>query len=429
MWAGLIMSADPSPIIVVGAGIIGLCTAFHLQRTGASVLVIDRGPPGAGCSAGNAGSISIGSVVPLGMPGVLRSAPRMLLDPNSPLRVPFAYAPRAIPWLLRFALASTPGAVNAIADALAPLVAPAIDDHRAILADIGGIDLLRTTGQLQLYPDAKSLAKDQAGWDLRRRHGVRFENIGRNGIRDLEPQASATYTHGVFLPDYGMVTNPLRYTETLARALIGRGVSFANDDIVALEPFADGGIDVIGRTARYHGAQVVVCAGAWSQNLLAGLGYRIPLEAQRGYHVTLAVNPAISRPVVAADSKVFASPMETGLRLAGTVEFGGFERPPTPQQIALLLTQGQRLFPKLDLASARTEWMGYRPCCPDSLPVLGPSRRHKDLWFNFGHGHLGLTMSAPSARIIAQAMQTRANQPTDLTAYDAERFGWRRYGR
>ncbi len=421
------MNANPPPVIVVGAGIVGLCTAFHLQRMGTSVLVIDRGPPGGECSAGNAGSVSPGSVVPLGMPGILRSAPQMLLDPESPLRVPFSYLPRAMPWLLRFALASSSNAANSIADALAPVMSSAIDDHRTILADIGGMNLLRTTGQLQLYPNAKSLVKDQAGWDMRRRHGVRFENISRDDIHDLEPNVSAAYERGVYLPDYGMITNPLRYSQLLAQVLAHRGAKFVIDDIVALEVLAAGGVDVVGRAARYHGTQAVVCAGAWSQKLLAGLGYQISLETQRGYHVTLAVDPAISRPVVAADSKVFASPMETGLRLAGTVEFGGFERPPTPQRFALLLKQGQRMFPKLDITSARTEWMGHRPCCPDSLPVLGPSRRHKGLWFNFGHGHLGLTMSAPSARMIAQAMQTRANQPSDLAAYDAERFGWRSY--
>jgi D-amino-acid dehydrogenase len=418
------MTNHPAPTaIVVGAGIVGLCTAYHLQKAGWQVQVIDRGEPGMGCSAGNAGSLSTGSVVPLGMPGILKQAPGMLLDSSGPLSIPPHYWLAAAPWLLRFIKASTPERVAGIATALKPLVAPSINCHQEIMADVGAPDLIQVAGQLHVYPDRKALAKDSGGWTLRRQHGVRIEELGPDEIQRLEPQVGSHYKVGYFLPDQGMVVNPLRQAQAIAAWLAARGVTFTRDEVLDLQIEGQRATGVVCRQGLMQADHVVICAGAWSHILLSKLGYRVPLETQRGYHVTLADSGInLSRTVVAADRKIFAAPMEMGLRLAGTVEFGGLGRQATTRRAQLLLDYGKLIFPELKSTAKADTWMGHRPCLPDSLPVLGRAPAFEGLWLNFGHGHLGLTMSAVSGGLMARAMQ-ELPVTADLTPYSIERFG------
>ena len=416
-------NVQPSSVIIVGAGIVGLYTAYYLHRAGWRVTVIDRDEPGAGCSSGNAGALSTGSVAPLGMPGIVRQAPRMLLDPSGPLCVPPHYWLAAAPWLLRFVRASTPENVAAISLALKQLLAPALDCHRQVMRDLGESSLIHATGQLHVYPDADAAAKDSGGWALRRQHGIHVEEVNAGQIHSLEPQIGAHYKVGYFMPDQCMVVNPLRQAQAIAAALAARGVTFVRDAALALHLEGNRVTGVTGRQDTYKADHVVVCAGAWSARLLTKLGYRIPLETQRGYHLTLADSGIhLSRPVVAADRKIFATPMETGLRLAGTVEFGGLERPPTQRRARLLAKYGKLIFPELNENAKVQSWMGHRPCLPDSLPVLGPARAFGGLWLNFGHGHLGLTMSARSGDLMANAMSGQAAS-IDIAPYAIERFG------
>jgi D-amino-acid dehydrogenase len=409
--------------IIVGAGIVGLCTAYHLRKAGWQVEMIDRGEPGMACSAGNAGSLSTGSVVPLGMPGILKQTPGMLMDPSGPLSVPPHYWTAAAPWLLRFVKASSPSRVAEISTALKPLVEPSITCHQAIMADVGEPDLIQVAGQLHVYPDRKALAKDNGGWALRRQHGVRIEELGPDDIRRLEPAVGSHYKLGYFLPDQGMVVNPLRQAQVLAAWLATNGVPFTRDDVLDLQIEGQRVTGVTTRQGKKQADHVVICAGAWSHTLLAKLGYRIPLETQRGYHVTLPDSGIrLGRTVVAADRKIFAAPMETGLRLAGTVEFGGLDRQATARRAQLLLEYGKLIFPELNPAAKASTWMGHRPCLPDSLPILGRAPAFHGLWLNFGHGHLGLTMSAVTGGLVAATMQG-ATVPIDVAPYSISRFG------
>jgi glycine/D-amino acid oxidase-like deaminating enzyme len=409
-------------IVVVGAGIVGVCTAWHLKRRGADVTLIDRDEPGLGCSYGNAGALSSGSVAPLAMPGVMRDALRMLLDPAAPLRIPLRYLPKAAPWLRRFVRAARPDAVRHISQALSTLLANSIEKHMEILGEIGASDIVRRTGQLYLYPDEKWLRKDALSWTLRREHGLRVERLARADILALEPEVGPDYTIGMFTPDQGMSINPYRQVTAIASDFARRGGRIVRDRIRAIEVAGNRVRTVRGENASYACDHAVICAGAWSAQLLTDLGYALPLESQRGYHVTLS-SPgiAVTRPVIAADRKVFLTPMEDGLRVAGTVEFGGLVRSPTRKRADYLVRDVSRVFPHAKIPADWSFWMGHRPCFPDSLPVMGPSR-HRGLWFNFGHGHLGLTMSATSGDILARAI---CGEPSniDLAPLSFARFG------
>ena len=406
-------------VVVVGAGIVGLCAAWHLVKRGAKVTLIDREGPGRGCSFGNSGSLSSGSVAPLAMPGVVKSAPRMLLDPASALRVAPGYWLKAAPWLARFVAASRPARVGEISNALAALLRPSIEHHARVLREIEAMDLLRRDGQLVVYRNREQLAKDNAVWELRRRHGYEVRVIDRAGILALEPAVGPAYTVGVYLPDQAMVANPYRYCEELARALAQRGAEFLRDEVRAIEV---GALGLRLSDRRIAADNVVLAAGAWSARLLRPLGLRIPLESQRGYHITLKdTGVDICRPVVPADRKVFIAQQETGLRVGGTVEFAGLEAPPNKARADLLLDDLAAVFPQARLGGERSDWMGHRPCLPDSLPVIGESPTHRGLWLAFGHGHLGLTEAAVTGDVLARAMH---GEPAglDLAPFSAARF-------
>ncbi|HEV7458476.1 MAG TPA: FAD-dependent oxidoreductase [Roseococcus sp.] len=412
----------PQHVIIVGAGIIGLCVGWHLARGGARVTLLDRDGPGEGTSSGNAGAISAGSVAPLAMPGVLKQVPGMLLDPKGALHIPARYWPAALPWLWRFVLSAKPERVREIADGMATLLRGAEDRHREILAAEGALDLIQEHGQLYLYRDAEHLRKDDAAWALRREYGQVTQVLDRAGVLALEPGVSDTYQLGVFLPDQGHCVNPLRHARTVARGIERMGGTIRRATVEAL---ATDGPRVVGVRAGGEtllADRVVLAAGAWSAKLLAPLGIRIPLESQRGYHVMLP-DPGImpTRPLVPADRKAFITPMEGGLRIAGTVEFGGTEAPPTASRAALLLEDLRKVYPQARTEGAEPHWMGHRPCLPDTLPVLGPVAAHPGLWCAFGHGHLGLTTSAPTGALVAGAM-LGPKPNTDLSPFAAERF-------
>ncbi|MBX6373334.1 MAG: FAD-dependent oxidoreductase [Acetobacteraceae bacterium] len=415
---------DRPRVLVIGAGIVGLCVAWHLARRGAEVTVLDGEEPGSGASSGNAGAISGGSVAPLAMPGVLRQVPQMLTDPAGALHVPMSYWPRATPWLLRFVAAARPARVEGIAQALAGLLFGAMERHREILAAEGALDLLRDDGQLYLYRDEAHYAKDAAAWELRRRHGLRIEFLrGPDAIRALEPEVSPVYTLGVFLPEQGNSVNPLRHAQVVAAGVRRMGGQILRRAVRAIATAEGRVIGAETASGRIEADLVVLAAGAWSARLLRPLGLRVPLETQRGYHVMVPdAGVRLSRPIVPADRKVFLTPMEGGLRVAGTVEFGGLDRPPTARRAELLIDDLKKVFPQANTHGARGFWMGHRPCLPDSLPVLGPVRRWPGLWCAFGHGHLGLTGSAPTGAVLAAAiMGERPN--LDLAPFAVERFG------
>ena len=398
-------SARAAPAIaVVGAGIVGAAAAYVLCKRGAHVTLIDRTDPGRGCSYGNAGALSPGSVAPLAMPGVLARTPRMLLDPDGPLHLPLAYLPRALPWLMRFVAASRPERVDAIAAKLAELHAGAIDHHLALAKEVGAGDLVKRRGHLHVYPDAAALARDAPSWALRERFGLRAERIDRSGIEALEPRVGPRYTVGIYLPDQAMVINPFRYVQQIVRSFVVRGGRLARDEVRAIEPDLARGWSVHTSDGRQNADHVIVAAGMHSAALLEPLGVHLPLESQRGYHVTFTgTESPVSRVVVLADRKAFVTPMEAGFRIAGTVEFGGLSRPANPKRSALLARLARESF--LDLPPAQEKhWMGHRPCTPDSLPLVGPVASRTGLWLASGHGHLGLTGAVNSALALADAI-------------------------
>jgi len=392
-------------VVVIGAGIVGACTAFMLAKRGAKVLLVDAESPGRGCSYGNSGALSVGSIAPLAMPGILRSLPRVVFARDSPLRIDPLYLPRALPWLARFVASAKPDQVERVARELHGLHAGAIDAHAALAQEVGAPELILRRGHLHLYPDREAWGKDRAVWDLRARFGIRFETLDRDGIVALEPRIGARYNVGVFLPDHATVINPYRYVERVVAAFEALGGCIARDRVHLTR--TGHAVRCVG-AREYVASQVVVAAGVDAKPLLRAVGVRVPLISQRGYHVMFTDGEApITRTVALADRKVFLAPMEEGLRIGGTVEIASPQAPPDPRRFAQLSHFARETFGRL--GGRQTHWMGNRPCTPDSVPIIGPADGIANLWLALGHGHLGLTQSVPTAQRLGEAIMRRAS--------------------
>lgn len=395
-------------VAVVGAGIVGTCVAYTLARSGAQVTLIDRDEPGQGASFGNSGAISPGSVAPLAMPGVVKTVPGMMVDPESPLFLPPGYLPRALPWLMAFVASSSPERVAQTGVKLADLHRGAIAAHEAMTREVGVPELFMRRGHLHLYPSAAALAKDAGGWRMRGEHGYSFTQLDRAGILDLEPGVGPRYTIGIYMADHATILHPFRYVQAIARAFVVHGGEVVRGEVRALAP-QDGRWHLQLADSERSFDHAVVAGGAWSRALLDPLGIHLKLETQRGYHVQFTGGgQAVSRTVVLADRKVFVTPMEEGLRVGGTVEIAGLKRAPDMRRAALLERFARETFAGLEHLPAKP-WMGHRPCMPDSVPVVGAAPGMHGLWLAVGHGHLGLTDSINTgARIASQLLGAKA---------------------
>ena len=411
-------------VAVVGAGVVGLACATHLQMRGFGVTLIDPRPPGEYCSLGNAGCLSRASCVPLSLPGTWRKVPDWLADRAGPLTIRLAYLPRLAPWLWRFQRASSLTRVNRAADALHALLTVTIDKWRPLAERAGVPELIVQRGYAFGYESERGFAEDALGREIRGRRGVRIEVLTGAAIRDFDPALSPHLTHLVLLPEQGHCPNPLRLSRALAQRLRAGGATFVENAAAGFE-FADDRVVGVRTSAGSVVAgidAVVIAAGAHSNALSSQLGSRVPLETERGYHVMLeAPGVAPHVPIASGEGKFFATPMEEGLRIAGAVELAGLDAPPDYRRADALLEKARRLLPGLRHAKL-SRWMGHRPSLPDSLPVIGRSPQVRNVYFAFGHGHVGLTAAAPTGEIVADLV-TGAQPFMDISPFAARRFG------
>jgi D-amino-acid dehydrogenase len=403
--------------VIVGAGIIGLATAYHLQQQGVAVTVVDRDPAGDKASFGNAGGIAVTEVAPASVPGLAWKVPGWLLDPLGPLAVRPAHALRLLPWLWRFAKAGSPGEVTRIATALAALNSRVLDDLLPMLARTGLSGELHRKGALTVYENQGAFKKDAAEWALKRAHGIEVHPLSGAEARALEPALGPAVACGVFTPQWSHVSDPRRLVDALRAWLQQQGVTMTQGEVTKVSGTAVTLHD--GRTIAAEA--VVVAAGAWSGKLAAQLGDRVSLESERGYNTTIP-EPGVTlgREVIFAERKFVATPMSCGLRIGGAAEFGGLDAAADYRRSRALVKLASLYLPDLR-AEGGTAWAGHRPTTPDSLPVIGPSPRDPRVFYAFGHGHLGLTQAATTGRLVAGLVAGRSG-PIDMAPYGITRF-------
>jgi D-amino-acid dehydrogenase len=347
--------------------------------------------------------------------------PGYLNDPMGPLRIRWSYLPKAAPWLLRFLAASTPARVEKIADALRPLLRQTFEAYEPLVKHAGVTDLIRQTGYVVAYEKRESYLGDAVAWKLRRDRNVAVEELDDAGVKRLMPQLTAHYAMGLYLPEQGYVANPERLTKAIAAQFERDGGLVLRREVRDIEMGPEGPRALITDGGTIPVETLVICAGAHSNEFSARLGDRVPLEAERGYHVTYS-DPRLTlpMPLFMPEHKFFITPMEIGLRIAGQSEFAGINAPPDYARAEILAAHMQRVFPEISTADA-TQWMGRRPSMPDSLPVIGRSTRFASVWYAFGHGHVGLCSGAPTGRLVADLIAGRPPS-IDVRPYRPDRF-------
>jgi D-amino-acid dehydrogenase len=422
------MSAGPAAagqrVAVVGAGIVGVAAGLFLQEDGHEVTLVDPGEPGSGTSSGNAGIISVSSIMPIVTADILTKLPAMLADPVAPLQLRWRDLPGLTPWLLRAALATRRGSVERAMAAIHGLTSRALAAHEVLIQRAGAGELFTSNAGLKVGLDRarleKGTAAERAALD---RFGVPYEVLGRDEVLDLEPALSSEVKGALWLTANREIRQPRAYVERLAALFMERGGVHRRDVARGLA-MADGRVSGLLTTEGTIAADsVVIAAGAFAGRLAAAAGHRLPLQAERGYHLMLpTLASPLHRPVYCMDPGFVLAPMAHGLRLTSGVELASLEAPPDFSIPRRLLPLARRYLPGLD-ERVLSEWQGFRPSLPDSLPVIGRAKRHANVYLAFGHQHVGLTLGPVTGRIIADLVAGR-DPGLDLTPYRPDRPFW-----
>ena len=408
-------------VAIVGAGVVGLAIALRLVSEERQVTLIDPNEPGSGASFGNAGTLAPYACVPVGNPGVLRNLPRLLFDRDSPFALHWAALPALTPWLIRFLRQSMPRRARANAFALAGLLNEALPAWQELAAEADVSALLCQKGCLYLFRGANQF--NGRAWDqmLRAELGIRQQVLTPAELAELEPALPPIEGRAVLFPDAIHVIDPAALTQGLQREVQRRGAVFHRVKVTRLDPQPNGQIRLSGPGMSLAAGTVVIAAGAWSRPLALQGGDAVPLDTERGYHLEFAMpTPPMSRPVSLVELGIYLTPMRGRLRVAGTVELGGLRAPANRRRLALLHRGARQLFPELGEPSS--DWLGFRPSLPDSLPVIGRARAARNVIYAFGHGHLGLTLAAVTGRLVAGLLDGRTNSDR-LAPFAAGRFG------
>ena len=403
---------------IIGAGIQGVCNALFLQKKGFDVIIFDKDEPGCGASYGNAGHFSPYASVPLNRPDVLTDVPAMLLSSNGPLALKWNYVPKMIPWFLKFIRNCTKERMMHTATYMHQILDLALPAYEELFNEVDLEGLVVDNGIMYIWNN-QNISSRNLEIKIRNELGVKQKLLNPKEIHDLEPNIKPIYDGGVFYEYAKHTTNPKKVLLKLFDLFIQKGGKFLKHDIKNLN-FDNNKPVIRTETQRFIFDKVVIACGAFSKKFTKDLYENIPLDTERGYHIHYkGYQHLISRPVVFSNRGFGMTPMEQGLRVVGTVEFGGLENPPSIGRIKNLINNAK--FMLNDLPEHEDEWLGFRPSLPDFLPVIGPSKNYKNVFYSFGHHHLGWTLGAISGKIISK-MISEEKTNLNLEPYSSLRF-------
>ena len=412
---------DHADVTIIGAGIVGICSALSLLERGASVRLIDRAEPGQATSYGNAGVISPWSCVPQSLPGTWRVLPKALLDSNSPLKIDWRYLRTFVPWGWRFLKAGQADKIAVIADAMDVLNRPNVELYRRHLAGTGKEHLLQDSYYLQVSRRSFAIDPDDLAYRLRAQRGAPLEIVDGVRLREIEPALSEDYRSALVIRDQARALSPGDLGKALADKARAKGVEFLRRDVKRLRPTDDGHWTIETTGDDLVAGKLLIAAGPWSTGLLEPLGIELPLAYERGYHLECR-NPGVelAHSVMDLERKFVTSAMTSGIRSAGTAEFAGLDTPPAYERAEMLKALTKAMLPSINLEETNN-WMGTRPSFPDSLPCIGPFSGLPNLFAAFGHSHYGLGMAPMTGEIIGGLLTARPPN-VDLAPYRPDRF-------
>jgi D-amino-acid dehydrogenase len=392
--------ASKQDIVIIGAGIVGIAIAACLSEAGHKVLVIDRQGICEGTSSGNAGALAFSDILPMASKGLIAKVPGWLMDPLGPFTIRPSYLPRLAPWLYRFWCASRTDVLGRTVQAQGAMMRLAEPELLGLMQRAGIRHMVREDGSLELYESEEELNASLPGWEARKRAGVAFEHLRGEELAASQPGLAPRFVAGTFVPGWKTVSDPKHVGKGLWNYAASLGAMFLQAEVAAVATSGAGAVLRLPDGRKIDATKLIVAAGAWSHRLVKTLGDAIPLETERGYNTTLPVGAFdLKRQLIFSSHGFVVTPLETGIRIGGAVELGGLDLPPNYKRSEAMLTKAKTFMPGLKMTGGR-QWMGYRPSLPDSLPVIGYSRTSKNVLYAFGHGHLGLTQSAATARLI-----------------------------
>ncbi len=403
---------------IIGAGIQGVCNALFLQKKGHEVVIFDKEDPGCGASYGNAGHFSPYASVPLNRPDVITDIPAMLMSSTGPLALKWNYIPRMIPWFLKFFRNCTKKKMMHTAKYMHQILDLALPAYDELFEEIDLNGLVKNNGIMYIWNN-QNIKSRELEIKIRDELGVKQKLLSPKEIHDLEPNIKPIYDGGVFYEYARHTTNPKKVLEKLFNLFIEKGGKFLKHDVKELN-FDEEKPIIRTEVQRFIFNKVVIACGAFSKKFSDDLYENIPLDTERGYHIHFKnCQDLISRPVVFSNRGFGMTPMEQGLRVVGTVEFGGLKNPSSKNRIKNLINNAK--FMLNGLPQHQDEWLGFRPSLPDFLPVIGPSKNYKNVFYSFGHHHLGWTLGAISGKIVSK-MITQEKTNLNLEPYSSLRF-------
>ncbi len=417
------MQPAKTDVIVLGAGIVGVCAALHAQALGRAVTLVDRlGTVAGETSFGNTGIVQSEAVFPYVFPRAPGEIAIAALNRDPRVQIRYSALPSIAPWLWRYFLASTPKSRLATATAMRGLIRRCLAEHRALAEPAGAMPLLREGGWIKVFRTSRGEDSALADVEEIKPYGVPTAILNRERLIALEPHLSEVAKGGVHFTEPLTTSDPEALAKAYAALLVARGGKLAKGDARSLVASGPGWA-----VATEHGAlqaaDVVIALGPWTTEVAAALGYRLPIGVKRGYHMHYGAkgNAMLGRPVLDLEKGYAMTPMARGVRLTTGAEFAGRDDPPSGAHLDRVEPFGRALFPLAERRDPKP-WLGRRPCLPDMAPVIGPAPRHKGLWFDFGHQHLGLTLGPSSGLLLAQ-MMAGETPFVDPQPFRAERFG------
>ena len=409
-----------SSVGIIGAGIQGVCISLFLIKKGFKVTLIDRDDPGVySASYGNAGHFSPYASVPMNRPDILIDVPSMLLSSTGPLALQWNYVPKMIPWFLKFIKNCTKKNMLHTAKYMHQILDLALPAYDELFQEVDVSELVEAKGIIYFWTN-KDLKSRELEISIRNELGVKQQLLTKHEIHDLEPHIKKIYHRGILYPNARHARNPKKILLKLFNLFLKKGGIFEKQNVQSISFTSENKPLIKTDLKSYNFDKAVIAAGAFSKKLSDQTNEKIPLDTERGYHVHFKNHDhLLSRPVIFLNRGFGITPMEQGLRVVGTVEFGGLKNPPSKKRIMNLVNNAKYLFPELE--KHEDEWLGFRPTLPDFLPVLGPSKNYKNLYYSFGHHHLGWTLGAISGKILAGII-AEENTNLNLAPYSSLRF-------
>jgi D-amino-acid dehydrogenase len=407
--------------LVIGGGIIGVTSAIYLAEAGFAVTVVDRTGICEETSSGNAAALAFSDILPMAHKGFLKKVPGWMMDPLGPLSIAPNYALKIAPWLMRVAKESQSKRRDAAVAAQAGLMKLAEAEMLALIARAGLDRMLRRDGSLELYDSEAAFQSALKGWEFRKRHGVPFEHVRGARLSELQPGLSETVKAGTFSPSWITVNDPKDFGQALWAYAEKLGAHLVMGEAALVRGGERGAFAVLKDGTELQADILIIAAGAWSQRLARQVGDEIPLETERGYNTTLPKGAFDAKRMLIFSSDAFVlTPLENSIRIGGAVELAGLDNPPNFKRSKAMLTKAKRYLPGLKTEDGK-EWMGFRPSLPDTLPAIGKAKGAENIIHAFGHGHLGLTQSAATGRLVRDL--ARGEKPAlDLAPFSPQRF-------